>query len=425
MGSTPLTVVWICHFSNEEVRKRLPLVTKSQKITDFAPWIPNLIQEFKQFKEINLHVIAPHVGLKTLARSFDMDGVHYHFFKADIPFLNRYWPHFFRLDYWTRFASNRFLVRLFVHKIKPDIINLIGAENAYYSATVWGIRRLPVLISIQGIYSNEERFKVEKRDVVRCKVERKTHSENRYFGVSAPFMPELIRRDVADPVLFWNRFPLKIVRLEEVQQIEKTYDFVFYSRMIALKGTEDALEALALVKQHKPDVTLRMMGYADDAYLVELNAKARRLGIDKNVKISGGFEQHDDLLREAAKAKYYLLPTKLDTIPGTILEAIHLGLPVVSYRTGDIPLLNKGETRTLLCDREDIPSLAGNMLRLLDEPGLGAELSQKAKAFVDKWFDNRNIALNFVNQYKAVLAHFHHNEPVPDELLYENYLADV
>jgi len=394
-------------------------------VADFAPWITNLIQEFKQFEDIDLHIIAPHVGLKAFTYSFNMDGIHYHFFKADIPFLNRYWPHFFRLDAWTGFVRNRLLVRRFLNKIQPDIINLMGAENAYYSSTVFGIKHIPVLISIQGIYSNEERFKVEKRDVVRCKVERRIHSENRYFGVSAPFMPDLIRRDAPDPILFWHRFPLKIVKLENVQHIEIKYDFVFFSRMVPLKGTEDALEAMALVKQHKPDVTLRMMGYCDEAYLNELREKARELGIEKNVEITGGFALQEDLLLEAAKAKNYLLPTKIDTIPGTIFEAIYLGLPVVSYRTGDIPLLNKGDTRVLLCDREDIASLARNMIRLLDEPELGADMSQKAKAFVERWFDNQSLALHFLAQYKAVLAHYHHNKPVPDSLLYENYLTNV
>jgi len=421
MGTDKLKVVWICHFSNEKVRNVLPLVKKAEKISDFAPWVTNLIQEFKKFKEVELHVISPHVGLKRFSCSFDIEGIHYHFFKADIPFLNRYWPRIFRLDAWTGFVWNRFLVRCFLDNIQPDIVNLLGAENPHYSATVLGIRHIPVLISIQGIYSNEERFKVEKRDVVRYKVERKVHSENRYYGISAPFMSKLVRRDVTDPVLFWNRFPLKAMKFKNIKHIGKKYDFVFFSRMTPLKGTEDALEALALVKRYKPDVTLRMMGYSDERYRAELREKARKLGIESNVAISGGFAFHEDLLSEAAKATNYLLPTKLDTIPGTIFEAICLGLPVVSYRTGDIPLLNKGDVRVLLCDRDDIASLADNMIRLLEEPALGSELSQKAKDFVEKWFDNRMLSLNFVNQYNAVLAHFHHNESVPDNLLYENY----
>ena len=420
-----MKVVWICHFSNAEVRKWLPLAKAGRQEADYAPWITNMIQDFKQFEDVEVHIVSPHLGLKAITHSFDYEGIQYHFFKADIPFLNRHWPHFFPLDAWTGFIRNRLVVRHLVNKIKPDIINLIGAENAYYSSAVLGIKHIPILISIQGIYSNDERFKFVKKDVIYYNIERKIHGENKYFGVSAPFMPELIKRDAPDPILFWNRYPLKIVKLEDMQGNKKVYDFVFFSRLTPTKGPEDALEALALVKVHKPDVTMRMMGPVGEPYLNELRAKARELGIEKNVEISGGFALQEDMLREAAKAKNYVLPTKIDTIPGTIFEAIYLGLPVVSYRTGDIPRLNRGETRVLLCDQGDIASLANNMIRLLDESQLGADLSQKAKAFVEKWFDNRSSALNFIDQYKAVLAHYHHNEPVPASLLYENYMKSV
>jgi glycosyltransferase involved in cell wall biosynthesis len=420
-----LKVVWICHFSNADVRKRLSLSKYGKKIHDFAPWITNLIEEFKHYEDIELHVVSPHLGLKDISCSFNDEGVQCHFFKSDLPIFNRPWPYFFRFDAWTGFMFNRFLVRRILNRIQPDIVNLMGAENAYYSSSVLDVKGLPVLITIQGIYSNEERFKVEKRDVVRCTVERKIHSENKYFGVSAPFMPALIMRDAPDPILFWNRFPLKIVKLETARDIENKYDFVFFSRMVALKGTHDALEALAVVKQHKPDVTLRMMGYGEAAHVAELKEKAKALGLEENVKITGGFALQEDMLKEASKAKFFVLPTHIDTIPGAILEAIHLGLPIVSYCTGDIPLLNNGDTRVLLCDCGDITSLAGNMIRLLDEPELAAEMSQKARVFVEKWFDNQSIAINLVNQYRAVLAHYYHNEPVPDVLLYENYLNSI
>ena len=420
-----MKVIWICHFSNAEVRKRLPLSKKGREVADYAPWITNMIQEFKQFEDIEVHIVSPHLGLKVITHSFDYEGVQYHFFKADIPFLNRHWPSFFQLDAWTGFIRNRLLVRYFVNKIKPDILNLIGAENPYYSSTVLGINHTPVLISIQGIYSNNEQFKLEKQDVVRCNIERKIHGENKYFGVSAPYMADLIKRDSPDPILFWNRYPITVVKLENSESMKKEYDFVFFSRLTPAKGPGDALEALALVKKHEPNVTMRMMGPVGEPYLNELRAKARELGIEKNVEISVGFALQKDMLREAAKARNYVLPTKIDTIPGTIFEAIYLGLPVVSYRTGDIPRLNTGETRVLLCERGDIVSLANNMLRLLDEPQLGADLSQKAKAFIGKWFDNRSCALNFIDQYKAVLAHYHHKEPVPPSLLYENYMKSL
>jgi len=421
-----IRVVWICHFSNQRVRERLPLAAQGKTVGDLAPWITNLIEEFKHLPEVELHVISPHPGLRAFSCSFDMEGVHYHFFKADLPLIHRHLGHLFGLESRTGFLRNRLSVRCLLGRIKPELVNLIGAENAYYSSTVLGIKRIPVLISIQGIYSNPDRFKLQKKIWELYHYERKIHRENRYFGVSSSFMPELIKRDCTDPVLFWNRFPLKIVKLDEGSRCDKRHDFVFFARLTPVKGPDDALKALALVKRDRPGVTMRMMGPPASATSIEnLKAQARELGIEDNVEITGGYPLHEDLLREAAKARFYLLPTKIDTIPGTIFEAIYLGLPVVSYATGDIPLLNSGDTRVLLSERGDITSLAGHMTRLLDDPALGESLAQKARSFVERWFDNRDIARNFLNQYRAVIANFWDDEPIPPGLLYENYLESM
>lgn len=421
-----LRIVWICHFSNEAVRRQLPLAQRGTRVDDFAPWISNLIAEFKCFEDVELHVIAPHAGLKAVTHSFELDSVHYHFFKADLPIIHRHLGHLFGLESVTGFLRNRLLVRRLLARIKPDLVNLMGAENAYYSSTVLGIKKIPVLISIQGIYSNPERFKLQKRIWNNYYYERKIHRENRYFAVNASFMPELIKRDARDPILFWNRYPMKIFKVGPQSGVEKIYDFVFFARLTPVKGPDDALKALALVKRFHPDVSLRMMGPPATATIIEeLKAQARELGIEQNVTISGSFVRQEELLLEAAKARYYLLPTKIDTIPGTLLEAVYLGLPVVSYSTGDIPLFNLKDTRLLLSPCGDVEGMAQSMLQLMEQPRLAAELAEKARIFVEKWFDNRTVARNFVNQYRAILAHFHYGTPVPEELLYEYYLSQM
>ena len=420
-----MKVCWICHFSNEGVRARLPLTRAGSRVADFAPWITNLIQEFKSFDDVELHVIAPHWGLKTFTYEYVDQGVQYHFFKTEIPFLNRIWPSFFPLEAWTGYLWNRVRVRWFLRKIRPDLVNLMGAENAYYSSTVLGIRRIPVLISIQGIYSNPDRFKHAKPNPFLCKYERLVHAENRYFGVCAPFMPDLIKRDSPNPVLFWHDFPHKVEKLDIPDGSQKKYDFVFFSRVTFLKGACDILDALALVKKCNPVVKLRMMGPVSRVFMEELKAKVAALGLEGNVVLSGEYASHAELLKEASLAKYYVLPTRLDTLPSTIFEAIHLGLPVVSYKTGDIPVLNKGDLRVLLSPAANIEALAGNMARLLDDPELGPCLSKKARDFLDKHFDNRRIARHFVDQYNAVLGHYYRQEEVPSPLLYENYMKDA
>ena len=55
--------------------------------SDFAPWVTNLINEFERFKDVELHIIAPHKGLKKFTQEFNHNGISYHFYKPELPFM--------------------------------------------------------------------------------------------------------------------------------------------------------------------------------------------------------------------------------------------------------------------------------------------------------------------------------------------------
>jgi glycosyltransferase involved in cell wall biosynthesis len=96
-----------------------------------------------------------------------------------------------------------------------------------------------------------------------------------------------------------------------------------------------------------------------------------------------------------------------------------LELPVVTYKTTGTPYLNKDGETVLISKIGDIEHLAANMLKLLDSPELAEQLKKKAKAFVEKEFDNTASAKRLVEDYKAVIAHYHDGTPIPKELLFD------
>ncbi|MDE6451741.1 MAG: hypothetical protein K2L23_05540, partial [Odoribacter sp.] len=142
-----LKVVWICHFTNEEVQEHLPLWKRTR---EFGQWIPNTIAGFKDRDDIELHVVVPHVYLKG-SKDLNIDGIHYHFIAYGFPLINRPWPSFFPLDAVLGYPCIEYKIVKKVIQINPDIINLQGAENAYYSSSVLKLEnKYPIVISIQG-----------------------------------------------------------------------------------------------------------------------------------------------------------------------------------------------------------------------------------------------------------------------------------
>jgi len=427
-----LTVAWICHFSNQEVRNNLPLskmrisnflrsiLGKTKfKYGDFASWINNLIKEFEKFEEVELHVIAPHAGLSPFKYSFEMNGIYYHFFKPDLPS---------RLDVLVRrllhkekrlFLLNRLWVKQFIKEIQPDIVNLIGTENPYYSIAVLDIEDIPVFVSVQTVYTNPDRQKISGNcDPLRWNTELKIHHKEKYYGCTGRMHRDLILRNNPDAIIFKNFFPIEYPT--KVKEVEKEFDFVYFAQDVSQKkGIEDAIDALAIVKKEKSDITFNVVGNCPTNYKVFLNNKIDNLGLTENISFHDYFPIHQDMYQYIKKAKFALLPVKLDVIPSTVVEAMFLQLPVVTYKTTGTPYLNKDGETVLISEIGDIEHLAANMLRLLNSPELAEQLKKKAKDFVEKEFDNTTSAKRLLEDYKAVIAHYHNGTPIPEELLFD------
>jgi len=426
-----IKVVWICHFSNAEVRNILPLSNmrvnnfirrlagkQIHKFNDFAPWVNSLIKEFEKFNEVELHIIAPHKGLKPARFEFEMNGVYYHFYKPELSFPFNKIEERINKRQKTEFLRNRIYINNYINQIKPDIVNVIGSENPYYSIAALDIEGIPVYLSAQTVYTNPKRIEFSGSvNQLKWDIELKIHKKVKYYGCTGRMHRDLILNNNDNAIVFKMFFPM--VKPINIPDVPKEFDFVFFaSGVTPKKGIEDAFQAMALVKKNKPKVSLNIVGKCSAEYRKTLDDKIVALGLSDNITFEGYFPQHQEMLQHIKKGKFALLPVKLDNIPGTVVEAMMLEIPVITYRTMGMPYLNKDGETVLLADIGDIEGLAGNMNRLLDSPTLEAKLKTAAKLFVEAEFDDTVSANRLLNNYRAVIDHFHWNTPIPDELLF-------
>jgi glycosyltransferase involved in cell wall biosynthesis len=428
-----LKLVWICHFSNQEIRSRLPLANyylknffkktlgdKSQTVhADFAPWVTNLINSFEKFESVELHVISPHYGLKKKLVEFSLRGVHYHIFKPDMPFLHVDWPAIFRNYAAPNFYFNRQLVKKLIGKITPDVVNLIGTENPYYSITALDLEGVPVMAMAQTVYSNPDRMRLSgSLDKFRWDTEIQLYQKIQYYGCTGRMHNDLIKKNNPNAIIFKTFFPIQ--QPAKVEDVPKEADFVFFAAGVTpKKGIEDALEALALVKKSHEKVSMYVVGTCAPNYKNFLLQKIERLGISKNIFFKDYFPVHADMHQFIVKAKIAVLPNKLDIISGTVIEAMLLGLPLVTSKTTGTPYLNKNGDTVLISEIGDIESLSKHMIKLLNDPEFANDLSVRAKAFVVREFDNRKSAEQLLATLRAISKHYHQKMPIPKELLFD------
>lgn len=422
----------ICHFSNQEVREHLPLdnrklynflrkmlglPAKKNLYGDIAAWDVNIIDEFKTHPEIDLHVISAHSGLKKSVVSYIEGNVHYNFVNCDRATLLK------RLirddDLWRRLNPMVKHVHRLVDKIKPDLVLMVGLENAYISSTVLGIKGIPVLGLCQTIYNNPERAMYSFVDSKNATTEMAIFKEYRYFGVYCKKHYDLLRQIAPDVTIFKFGFPSK-GKLLEPTPTEKEYDFVnFAMGMSSKKGFTDAIEATAIVKKKYPDVKLNLVGGGSVEQKAELKKMAEQLGVKDNVIFTPFFEKKTDLFLHIQKSRFALLPCKMDNISGTMTQAMQLGLPIVVYKTTGTPSFNREKECALIAEHSNVEDLAAKMLILMRDSEKAELLRKNASEFQEKKAEIAKQNGNcLIETFKAVISKEQQGKNIPQELLF-------
>jgi glycosyltransferase involved in cell wall biosynthesis len=394
-----LKIVWLCYFTNQFVQDK---IKPWKRIGEFAHWISSMIKLFENDDSIELHVVSQHRWICGY-KSFESKGVTYHFFNPGIPVIGRHWPGFFRVDIWSDFRITKLNFARIVKKINPDIIHMHGAENEFCNAIIQFSKKYPVFITLQGfIYKSSARSK---------SVNRRVQNENRiitmfkHFGYRTETMGADIKTINKEAVLHWHHYPM-----QEISPVEadKQFDLVFFARVCKEKGIEDLLEAVAILKKEKPDISLCVIGGGKSDIWKE---KAKELGIYGNIYWAGFLPTRKDVHDLASSARISVLPTYHDIISGTIIESLFLKLPVVAYDVGSIHEVNKYEKIITLVERFDINGLAESILRLLNDVKQREERSEKGCIRAHVMFNagNDKTRSDLLKAYTEVINDFQAN----------------
>jgi glycosyltransferase involved in cell wall biosynthesis len=362
-------VVWLCHFSNALVQSKLKV---RRNISEFAPWIAASIKQLEFSENIELHIISPHEYISGV-RKFNINNVNYYFYNPFIPIWGRHWPDIFRFDYWSNFYFSKRITKRLVDKIQPDIIHLHGAENAYYSSTVFQfIERYPVILTIQGFISKtlEQGSKIIGK---RIQVENEIIEKIPNAVVRTQSMADELQKRCPQVEQFHLHYPMLI---PEPQKLQKKYDLVFFARITKDKGIFDYIKAISKLKRQKQNIRACVIG---SGRMEDFMAIANADGLEENIDWIGFLPSQREVHDVVSQSKICVLPTYHDIISGTIVESLLLGIPVVAYDVGSIHEVNAEEEIVQLAPKGNIKDLVERIRKLLNDAKLYAQLSQKSR----------------------------------------------
>jgi glycosyltransferase involved in cell wall biosynthesis len=159
-------------------------------------------------------------------------------------------------------------------------------------------------------------------------------------------------------------------------------------RLVMKKGLDTLLDACAVLAARGIDFRCEVIG--DGPFRAKLESRVRTLGIHDRVAFMGS---RDDRAVRAAyeRATVFVLPCRptpqgdRDGLPVSLVEAMVVGVPVVTTPVTGIPEVVRNAESGLLVSPDDPEELAAALESLLSQPELRARLAAGAREAADAY----------------------------------------
>lgn len=148
-----------------------------------------------------------------------------------------------------------------------------------------------------------------------------------------------------------------------------------------IKGLDYLIYGFSKVLSKNKDLKLKIVGSGNDNYYKKL---CRKLRINNNVEFLGKL-YGVKLADEYRNSLIFVLPSTVDNLPSTIIEAMFCKTPVIATKVGDIPQwINKNTG--LLINKKNSNEIKNNILKLLNNKNLCKNLTSNAYKLVENEF---------------------------------------
>jgi colanic acid/amylovoran biosynthesis glycosyltransferase len=227
------------------------------------------------------------------------------------------------------------------------------------------------------------------------------HWRNRLLELGCPQEKVLVHHMGID----LERFGLRERRAHRGGRVK----LVTVGRLVEKKGVEYAIRAVASLLSQRPELDISYTIGGDGPLAPHLKALVSELGVGEQVRFLGSLEA-DEVAELLAPSDLFLLPSVTDRlgdqegIPVVLIEALAVGMPVVSTHHSGIPeLVVDGESGFLVPER-DIEALVEKLHYLIQHPEQWPEMGRLGRKLVEESYDIRRLNQRLVEIYTECLA---------------------
>jgi len=174
---------------------------------------------------------------------------------------------------------------------------------------------------------------------------------------------------------------------------------VYVGRLKKYKRVDHLIDSLKIVVQKIPNVECIIAGKGDKKVYEELKEKAKKLGLEKNIKFIGEINTKTKI-EILSKAWVYVMTSMKEGFGISALEAQACGTPVVGYKVPGLVDCVKNNITGILVADGNVEALSNAILRLLLDETLRLKMMANARNYAMSfdWEKSADKIFNFLKK---------------------------
>lgn len=182
---------------------------------------------------------------------------------------------------------------------------------------------------------------------------------------------DLIRYGISEKNITVIPHGLFLKPLDKPTEKERVLTLLYVSRLVKMKGIEDALHIFAEVLKKAPTAQFWIVGSGEEGYVKKLHELAEQLNIRKSVTFFGYVNEEKKV--ELYQKAHFLLHTSVREGFGlVVVEANSQGTPALIYDSPGLRDIVKNNTNGFLFKRRCNTQIANKAISLYNEPIFGS-----------------------------------------------------
>lgn len=177
---------------------------------------------------------------------------------------------------------------------------------------------------------------------------------------------------------------LEIKEYNFVERILLSPKLLYVRAFDKIYNPELAIKVLNKLIEKYPKASLCMIGPEKDTSLQSCKALVKLLKLDNHVELAGMLSKAQ-WHKKAEAYNIFINTTNIDNTPVSVMEAMALGLPIVSTNVGGIPYLIKNRVNGLLVERDNVDAMVNAIVEICKNEELAKILVGNARKQVEQF----------------------------------------